>query len=532
MAELSKTELSKTELSGVELEVFRHALAGVAEEMGVALRRAAYSPNIKERADCSAAVFDPGGQMVAQAEHIPVHLGAMPASVRAVLDTHGALQPGQQVCVNDPYLGGTHLPDLTIVAGVGAAGSGDLLGYVANRAHHADVGGAAPGSMPASATEIAMEGIRIPPILIADAGGERADVVRLIAANSRTPGERRGDLRAQLAANHVGARRLRELADRMGPARLFEAMAAVCDYSDRRVRAAVRQIPDGCYRYSDVLEIGTGVTIRAAVTVAGDEVTIDFAGTDPQIPVNFNAVFAVTLSSAMFVFRMLTDPNAPPNAGCYRSLQVRAPEGSVVHARFPAPTAAGNVETSQRIVDVLLGAFAQAIPERVPAASQGTMNNLLLGTGGDQAFSYYETLGGGEGGTPHRRGMSGVHTGMTNTQNTPAETVELDYPLRVWRYELRTSSGGAGMHPGGEGLIREIEVLADCTLTVQSERREHPPWGLANGHPGAVGRNILHRADGTKTDLPSKGTWQLHCGDRIRIETPGGGGWGAPASPA
>ncbi len=516
------------ELSGVELEVFRHALAGVAEEMGVALRRAAYSSNIKERADCSAAVFDPDGQMVAQAEHIPVHLGAMPASVRAVLDTYGALRPGQQVCVNDPYLGGTHLPDLTIVAAVGPAeGSSEVLGYVANRAHHADVGGAAPGSMPATATDIAMEGLRIPPILIADADGERDDVVRLIAANSRTPGERRGDLRAQFAANHVGARRLRELAARMGPLRLHQAMAAVCDYSDRRVRAAVRQIPDGCYHHRDVLEVGSGVVaIHAAVTIAGDEVTIDFAGTDPQIPVNLNAVFAVTLSSVMFVFRMLTDPDAPPNAGCYRSLQVHAPEGSIVNASFPAPTAAGNVETSQRIVDVLLGCFAQAIPERVPAASQGTMNNLLIGTGGEAAFSYYETLGGGEGGTPSRPGMSGVHTGMTNTQNTPAEALELDYPLRVWRYELRSSSGGAGAHPGGEGLIREVEVLTDCTLTVQSERREHPPWGLHGGHPGAVGRNTLRRADGTEVELPSKGTWPLRRGDRIRIETPGGGGWG------
>ncbi len=514
-----------SELSAVELEVFRHALAGVAEEMGVALRRAAYSPNIKERADCSAAVFDPDGQLVAQAEHIPVHLGAMPASVRAVLDTFGALRPGQQVCVNDPYLGGTHLPDLTIVAAVGS--SDGLLGYVANRAHPADVGGAAPGSMPATATDIAMEGLRIPPILIADADGERDDVVRLIAANSRTPGERRGDLRAQFAANYVGARRLGELAARMGAARLPEAMAAVCDYSDRRVRAAVREIPDGCYRNSDVLEIGAGVTIRAAVTVADDEVTADFAGTDPQIPVNCNAVFAVTLSSAMFVFWMLTDPDAPPNAGCYRSLHVRAPEGSVVHARFPAPVAAGNVETSQRIVDVLLGCFAQAIPGRVPAASQGTMNNLLIGASG---FSYYETLGGGEGGTPSRPGMSGVHTGMTNTRNTPAEAVELDYPLRVWRYELRSSSGGAGRHPGGDGLIREIEALADCTLTVQSERREHAPWGLGGGGSGAVGRNILRRADGTEVELPSKGTWPLRRGDRIRIETPGGGGWGAPVA--
>ncbi|MGH4018709.1 MAG: hydantoinase B/oxoprolinase family protein, partial [Pseudonocardiaceae bacterium] len=352
--------------------------------------------------------------------------------------------------------------------------------------------------------------------------------VRLIAANSRTPGERRGDLRAQFAANHVGAVRLRELAGRMGAQRLREAMAAVCDYSDRRVRAAVRAIPDGCYRYEDVLEIGDGVTIRAAVTVAGDEVTVDFDGSDPQVPVNCNAVFAVTLSSSMFVFRMLTDPDAPPNAGCYRCLHVRAPAGTVVHATFPAPTAAGNVETSQRIVDVLLGAFAQAIPDRVPAASQGTMNNLLIGAGGDHAFSYYETLGGGEGGTPGRPGMSGVHTGMTNTRNTPAEAVELDYPLRVWRYELRPSSGGDGKHAGGDGLVREIEVLADCTLTVQSERREHAPWGIGGGRSGAVGRNLLVRADGTREDLPSKGTWLLGRGDRVRIETPGGGGWGEP----
>lgn len=513
------------ELSPVELEVFRHALAGIADEMGVALRRASYSPNIKERADCSAAVFDAAGEMVAQAEHIPVHLGAMPESVRAVLDTCGELRPGDQVCVNDPYLGGTHLPDLTIVS---AVGYGDrLLGYVANRAHHADVGGAAPGSMPASATEIAMEGVRIPPVRVADADGEREDVVRLIAANSRTPRERRGDLRAQFAANHVGAVRMRELAGRMGSARLRQAMAAVCDYSDRRVRAAIRDIPDGRYHGEDVLEIGDGVRIRARVAVSGDEVTVDFDGSDPQIPVNCNAVFAVTMSSTMFVFRMLTDPDAPPNAGCYRALHVRAPEGSVVHPTFPAPTAAGNVETSQRIVDVLLGAFAQAIPDRVPASGQGTMNNLLIG-GSDPAFSYYETLGGGEGGTPTRPGMSGVHTGMTNTQNTPAEAVELDYPLRVWRYELRPSSGGVGRHRGGDGLVREIEVLADCTLTIQSERREHRPPGAAGGGDGQAGRNVLLRPGEPERDLPAKGTWSLHRGDRVRIETPGGGGWGRP----
>ena len=518
-------------LSPVELEVVRHALAGVAEEMGVALRRAAYSPNIKERADCSAAVFDPDGQMVAQAEHIPVHLGSMPASVAAALDAFGEFPPGLQVCLNDPYRGGTHLPDLTIVAaahGDASDGAAPLLGYVANRAHHADVGGAAPGSMPAGATDIAMEGLRIPPVVVADAGGPRQDVLDLIAANSRTPAERRGDLRAQFAANHVGARRLRELAVRLGRDGLSRAMRAVCDYSDQRVRRAVGEIPDGTYRFSDLLEVGGGTTIAVTVTVDGDTVRADFAGTDPQVACNMNAVEAVTLSAAMFVFRMLTDPGAPPNAGCYRALEVVAPEGSVVAATFPAPTAAGNVETSQRIVDVLLGAFAQALPDRVPAAGQGTMNNLLIGCAGPSAFSYYETLGGGEGGTPHRAGMSGVHTGMTNTRNTPAEALELAYPLRVWRYELREGSGGEGLHPGGEGLVREIEALAGATLTLQTERRERGPWGLRGGGDGEPGVNTLVRAGGTEEPLAAKGTWELRAGDRVRVVTPGGGGWGPP----
>ena len=516
-------------MNPVQLEVVRHALQGIAEEMGVALRRSAYSPNIKERMDCSAAVFDPDGQMVAQAEHIPVHLGSMPGSVAAVLAAFGTLAPGTQVCVNDPYQGGTHLPDLTLVAAVGDD-DGRLLGYVANRAHHADVGGAAPGSMPADATDIAMEGVRIPPVVVADEpGGLRRDVIGLIAANSRTPAERHGDLRAQFAANHVGALRLRELASRRGVEGLHRAMREVCDYSDRRVRAAVDGIPDGRYRAHDVLELDQDVPIAVEVTVAGDTVTADFTGSAPQVRRNVNAVYAVTLSSTMFVFRMLTDPDAPPNAGCYRALRVVAPEGSVVNASFPAPTAAGNVETSQRIVDVLLDAFAQALPDRVPAASQGTMNNVLIGAAGGAAtaFGYYETLGGGEGGTPHRPGMSGVHTGMTNTWNTPAEAMEVDYPLRVWRYELREDSGGGGRHPGGNGLVREIEALVDCILTLQTERRVHPPRGREGGADGAPGRNILI-SGGRETELGAKGTWPLAAGDRVRIETPGGGGWGAP----
>ena len=515
-------------LSAVALEVVRHALAGVADEMGVALRRAAYSPNIKERMDCSAAVFDPSGQMVAQAEHIPVHLGSMPLSVAAALEVFGDMEPGIQVCLNDPYAGGTHLPDITIVAAVGDE-DGNLLGYVANRAHHADVGGAAPGSMPATATDIAMEGVRIPPIVIADAEGVRDDVVEVIAANSRTPGERRGDLRAQFAANHVGAGRLRELAIERGVEGLHQAMREVCDYSERRVRDAVGAIPDGRYEATDMLEVDDGVTIAVAVTVEGDTVVADFMGSDAQVRRNVNAVYAVTLSSAMFVFRMLTDPDAPPNAGCYRPLTVTAPEGSVVNAVFPAPTAAGNVETSQRIVDVLLAALSDALPDLVPAASQGTMNNVLIGAADPEAFGYYETLGGGEGGTPTRSGMSGVHTGMTNTQNTPAEAMELDYPLRVWRYDLRQGSGGAGTHAGGEGLIREIEVLSDCTLTLQTERRVHAPTGRAGGSDGAVGRNVLI-SGGEESVIESKGTWELQTGDRVRIETPGGGGWGTPPS--
>ncbi|MGH8887019.1 MAG: hydantoinase B/oxoprolinase family protein [Egibacteraceae bacterium] len=519
--------MSNPRLSPVELEVARHALAGVAEEMGVVLRRVSYSPNIKERADCSAAVFGADGQMVAQAEHIPVHLGSMPASVAAVLEAFGGeLAPGQQAAVNDPYAGGTHLPDLTIVASVYA--KGQLLGYVANRAHHADVGGAAPGSMPATAVDVAMEGLRVPPTLVADKGGPRDDVLGLIAANSRTPQERHGDLRAQFAANHVGALRLRELAGNWGADRLAQASAEVCDYSDRRVRAAARQIPDGSYRFTDQLEVGDGLDIAVVVAVHGDHVLMDFAGTAGQVPVNVNAPLAVTVSAAWFVFRMLTDPHAPANAGCYRACEVRAPKGSIVNATFPAPVAAGNVETSQRVVDVLLGAFAQALPDRVPAASQGTMNNVLLGSAGSSGFSYYETIAGGEGGTPWRPGMSGVHTAMTNTRNTPAEAVELAYPLRVWRAELRHGSGGAGRHRGGDGVVREIEALADATLTLVTERRARGPWGLHGGAGGAPGRNVLIGIDGVEEELAAKGTWPLRRGERVRVETPGGGGWGSP----
>lgn len=533
------------------LEVMRHALDGVAEEMGAALRHTAHSPNIKERFDCSAAVFDPEGVMVAQAEHIPVHLGSMPASVAAAIEAgpgsarpgdHG-LAPGTQVVLNDPYAGGNHLPDLTVVAAVGAPAAGPgpprLLGYVANRAHHADVGGAAPGSMPADARDIAAEGLRVPPLVLADTEGAREELLALIAANSRTPGERVGDLRAQLAANHVGARRLAELAARhAGPPaddRLGAAMREVCDYSDRRVRAAIAALPDGRWDATDVLEVGDGITLRATLTIRGDELELDLSGCDPQVAVGINAVRAVTVSAAWFVVRQLTDPHAPPNAGCYRAVTVRTRPGTVVDAQWPAPVAAGNVETSQRIVDVAQACFAQAAPQRTPAASQGTMNNLLIGSAGALSgdhgpapFSYYETTAGGEGATPHRDGMSGVHTGMTNTRNTPAEALELAYPLRVRRAELRHGSGGDGAHRGGDGVVREVEVLVESAVTLQTERRAHRPWGLAGGGPGAAGRNTRVRADGSEEALAAKGTWPLAPGERVRVETPGGGGWGQP----
>jgi N-methylhydantoinase B len=536
------------------LEVMRHALDGVAEEMGAALRHTAHSPNIKERIDCSAAVFDAQGVMAAQAEHIPVHLGSMPASVAAAIEAVGqgdgsggdGLAPGTQVVLNDPYAGGNHLPDVTVVTAVGTPASkaapSRLLGYVANRAHHADVGGAAPGSMPADASDIAAEGLRVPPTVLADADRPREELLALIAANSRTPAERLGDLRAQLAANHVGARRLAELDARQADAqpageRLNAAMREVCAYSDRRVRAAVAALPDGSWEASDVLEVGDGITLRARLTVAGDALEVDLTGSDPQVSVGVNAVRAVTVSAVWFVVRQLTDPHAPPNAGCYRAVTVRTRPGTVVAAQWPAPVAAGNVETSQRIVDVVQACFAQAAPQQAPAASQGTMNNLLIGSAGGhalpdagptQAFSYYETTAGGEGATPTRDGMSGLHTGMTNTRNTPAEALELAYPLRVRRAELRPRSGGDGAHRGGDGVVREIELLADAAVTLQTERRTHQPWGLAGGRPGAAGRNTRVRPDGSEEALAAKGTWTLAAGERVRLETPGGGGWGEP----
>ena len=522
----------------ITMEVTRHALIGIAEEAGVALRRTASSPNIKERVDCSTAVFDPDGELVAQAEHIPVHLGSMPASLAAALEAFPSLEPGDQVLLSDPFAGGTHLPDWTLAAPVHR---GDLLlGYAVNRAHHADVGGAAPGSMPAGATEIFQEGLRIPPVRAWRAGVEQPDLIALLMANTRTPGERMGDLRAQAAANHRTSRRLGELVDRLGPQLLFAAMHATQDHAERSMRAAIGRIPDGVFRAEDVMEgdgvIDADLPIRATITVDGGTVTMDFDGTAPQALGSINAPFAVTVSACSFVLRAVTDPDIPANAGAHRPLTVVAPLGSLVNPRPPAAVAAGNVETSQRIVDVLLRAFAAALPDRIPAASQGTMNNVLIGgldprTGA--AFSYYETLAGGQGARPGRDGMSGVHTHMTNTLNTPIEALEAAYPLRIVEYRLRDGTGGAGRWRGGDGIRRAYLVLTPrAVASLLTERRRHAPWGLAGGEPGAPGRNTLIRRGGRQEpDLPAKATVELLEGDVLAVETPGGGGWGEPGGP-
>ncbi|MDJ0923305.1 MAG: hydantoinase B/oxoprolinase family protein [Acidimicrobiia bacterium] len=508
----------------VTLEVARNRLAAVADEMGLVLRRTAYSPNIKERADCSAAVFVPSGEMLAQAEHIPVHLGSMPASVAAVLGRFGdQMQPDTQYAVNDPYHGGTHLNDLTLVRPVHVDGT--QVGWVANRAHHADVGGEAPGSMPAHATDVDQEGHRVAPTLAVRNGQWLESFTEPFLAATRTPAERLGDLSAQLGANEAGAARIEQLVAATGTARYLEMMAALLDYGERRMRTAIAALPDGTYQFTDVMEWGDDdLPVAVGVTIDGAELSADFAGTHPQVAGNINAVDAVTRSCLYYAVRVATDPTIPANGGCYRPIQLAVPAGSLVNADPPAAVAAGNVETSQRIADCLLGALAQAAPDRIPAASQGTMNNVLIG---NDEFAYYETLGGGQGGRPGRAGQSGIHTGMTNTKNTPIESLEAHYPFRVLRYRLRTGSGGAGLHRGGEGIEREIEFLTDAAVSLMGERRRNPPWGLAGGGPGAVGEDWLIKHDGSRERLPGKTTVEVRAGDRLLVMTPGGGGWGS-----
>lgn len=508
----------------ITLEVARNRLAQIADEMGVVLRRTAYSPNIKERADCSAAVFVPSGEMLAQAEHIPVHLGSMPASVAAVLDRFGEdVEPDTQYAVNDPFAGGTHLNDLTLVRPVFF--DGELTAWVANRAHHADVGGEAPGSMPAHATTIDQEGHRVAPTPAVRAGEWLPEFVEPFLAATRTSAERLGDLSAQLGANEAGAARILSLVSHQGRPRYLQVATALLDYGERRMRAALEGLPDGEYTFTDFMEFAGGlVPIRVGLTIAGSSLHADFAGSAPQVEGNINAVEAVTRSCLYYAVRVATDPTIPTNGGCYRPLTLTAPEGSVVHATAPAAVAAGNVETSQRIADTLLGALAQAAPGKVPAAGQGTMNNILIG---NDDFTYYETVAGGQGGYPGGPGHSGLHTGMTNTRNTPTESLEGHYPLRVLRYRLRRGSGGAGHHPGGEGIEREIEFQAAATLSLMGERRVLPPWGLAGGRPGLQGEDWLIRSGSAPARLPGKVTVEVKPGDRLLVRTPGGGGWGS-----
>ncbi|MWG34492.1 hydantoinase B/oxoprolinase family protein [Halomarina oriensis] len=524
----------------IALEVFRNRLEGVAEEMGQVLIRGAYSPNIKERRDCSTALFDADGRLVAQAEHIPVHLGAMPAAVDAVLERDP--RAGDVWVLNDPFAGGTHLPDVTMVSPVGATSddggrdggseSGDRLGYAVSRAHHADVGGATPGSMPAGAAAIYEEGVRIPPVRL-QRGGERVeDVIDLLLANVRNPDERRADLRAQLAANERGADRLRELAANDDHP-LDEAFDAVVDYSRERTTSALGDLPDGTYEAEDVLE-GDGrtdedVPVVASVTVDGDSLSVDFTGTADQVTGNCNAPRAVAHSAVYFAVRAVTDPEIPPNQGCYDPITVRIPEGSLLDPKPPAAVVGGNVETSQRVTDVVFEALAEAVPERVPAQGQGTMNNLTVGAR-DGSFAYYETVGGGFGARSDRDGMDGVQVGMTNTLNTPVEALELAYPLRVERYGFRPDSGGDGEYRGGLGLERAVRVLEPATVSLLTERRRHAPQGRAGGAPGGTGENVVVRPDGDRAVLPAKVTRDVPAESTVVVRTPGGGGYGDPAA--
>jgi N-methylhydantoinase B len=530
----------------VELEVFKNLFHSIAEEMGAALRLTAFSPNIKERRDYSCAVFDSAGEVIAMGDHMPVHLGSMPMSVRAAVD-HIELGPGDVAILNDPFCGGTHLPDITLVAPVHVVGkkSGRRRAdfYVASRAHHADVGGAYPGSM-GLCREIYQEGLRIPPVKLMRSGKMDRDVLALVLNNVRTPGEREGDLGAQIAACHTGASRLHGVCARYGLERVRKSAANLLEYSEEMMRAFLQDAPRGTFRAEDFLD-NDGVSdkpVRIAVSVTfrrGDPshrrgglrhaVTVDFTGTDPQVEGSVNAVEAITYSACFYVFRCLLAEDVPATAGLMRPIHVIAPEGTVVNAHPPAAVAGGNVETSQRIVDVLLRALAQALPERIPAAASGTMNNLTIGgfaARTSEPFAYYETVAGGMGARPVKPGVSGVHTHMTNSLNTPAEALEYAYPLRVRRYSLRRGSGGQGLHRGGDGIVREVEVLTDAEVTLLADRRVHGAYGLNGGENGAPGKTRIIRENRTDEELPGKFNIRLRKGERVRIETPGGGGWG------
>jgi N-methylhydantoinase B len=557
----------------VELEVFKNVYHSIAEEMGAALSRTSFSPNIKERRDYSCAVFDSEGRVIAMGDHMPVHLGSMPMSVAAAVE-QCELEPGDVVMLNDPFRGGTHLPDITLVMPVYCSHPGKIHHaavarlrpggaeprrhqvpdfYVASRAHHADVGGTYPGSM-GPCREIYQEGLRIPPVKIMRGGKLVADVLALLLNNVRTPEEREGDLGAQIAACQTGAQRLREICDRYGIERAKQAAADLLVYSEEMMRAFLRTIPPGHYQAEDFLDddgvehkpvrIAVTIHIKASTSMRREtqqasslrrispaHVTVDFTGSDPQVQGAINAVEAITYSACFYVFRCLLREDVPATSDLMRPIRVVAPLGSVVNARPPAAVAGGNVETSQRIVDVLLKALAQAIPDRIPAAASGTMNNLTIG-GIDprtaESFAYYETIAGGMGARCTKDGVSGVHTHMTNSLNTPAEALEYAYPIRLRQYSFRSESGGAGLYSGGDGIVREIEVLTDAQVTLLADRRSRGPYGLAGGSDGAPGRTLIIRRDGSAEEIPGKTSVRLRSGEKIRVESPGGGGWGEP----
>jgi N-methylhydantoinase B len=498
-------------MDAVTLQVMVGALRAACEEMGAVLIRSAHSANIKERRDCSTGLFDAEGQMVMQAEHIPVHLGAMPAAVASVLGERH--EPGDAWILNDPFRGGTHLPDITVISPVFAGG--EPLGFAASRAHHADVGGRVPGSMPADSTSLEDEGVVIPPTRIVQAGEVDDEILASLLEQMRNPRERSADLRAQLAAGVAGAARFADLVERFGLDTVREGMRETLDYAERRTRARIAEMDDGDYTAVDFLEAvapeGPDPSVRLTATVAGDSITLDFTGSADQHDGNLNCPLAVTTSACYFAVRVLTDPDVPPCAGAYRPVTVVAPEGSLLNARPPAAVAAGNVETSSRVADLVLAAFGQAL-------GQGTMNNFTLG---NDDFTYYETLGGGQGACADADGPSAVHVAMSNTLNTPIEALEREFPLRAVEYSVRRGSGGEGRHRGGDGVVRELEALAEMSFSLITERRRHAPHGAAGGGDGAPGRNSLNGEN-----LPSKATGSLRPGDRLRIETPGGGGHG------
>ena len=513
----------------VRLEIFKSLFHAIAEEMGATLKRTAFSPNIKERRDYSCAIFDHHGDMLAQGDHMPVHLGSMPLSVKAAIENRN-IGPGDIVILNDPYKGGTHLPDITLVSGVFSRKK--LIFYVACRAHHSDVGGMSPGSMPL-AEEIYQEGLRIPPIKLMSGGKLNTDVWDLILSNVRTPQEREGDLAAMLGANRTGERRLMEVVEKYGWNEVSRYVTEILNYSERMTRHAISVIPDGTYEAEDFLD-NDGITdkpiaIRVRIQIKGDQAVIDFSRSDPQVQGSVNAVYAITASVVFYVFRTLVSLLIPSNAGGMRPLQIIAPEGTIVNARPPAAVCGGNVETSQRIVDVLYKCLAAAMPGRIPAASQGTMNNFTFG-GIDprtqKPVAYYETVSGGMGARPTMDGLSGVHTHMTNSMNTPVEALEHAYPVRMLRYSLRPESGGQGKCRGGDGVIRELRFLTKAQITVLSDRRKFPPYGLNGGEPGQRGMNVLIRKDGRREELPSKFSTAVEAGDILSIQSPGGGGWG------